>query len=350
MKKIFTLILAASALIYVSCKSDKADKAMPSAGEEISVKLEAISKSDIGEVVSASGQFTTDDETVLSFKTGGLIRKIYVKEGESVQKGQLLASLDLTEISAMVNQAQLGVEKASRDYQRAENLYKDSVATLEQFQNAKTGLDLAKQQYAAAQFNQSYSEIRAMSDGVILRKLANAGQIVGPGTPVLQTNSKGESDWLLKVGVSDKQWSKIAVGDSATISSDAVGDKLLSGKISSKSENADQMTGSFMVEIKISNAKKSNLASGMFGKAEIYLSKPESLWRIPYESLLDGNGDKGFVFVTNDKKTVSKVPVVINRIEHDYVMLSSGLESWDYLVVAGSAYLSDKSTIKIEAE
>ncbi|MBK8884570.1 MAG: biotin/lipoyl-binding protein [Bacteroidales bacterium] len=108
--------------------------------------------------VQSSGQFTTDDETMLSFKTGGIVDRIYVKEGDKIRKGQLLATLDLTEISSQVNQSQIAYEKAARDYNRIENLQKDSVASLEQLQNSKTGLELAKQQLAAAKFNLQYSK------------------------------------------------------------------------------------------------------------------------------------------------------------------------------------------------
>ncbi|MGY0039503.1 biotin/lipoyl-binding protein [Pedobacter sp. NJ-S-72] len=77
--------------------------------------------------IAVSGQFTTDDEVLLSFKTGGIINSLLVKEGDAVKKGQLLATLNLTEINAQVQQTQLSYEKAKRDYQRTKNLYSDSV-------------------------------------------------------------------------------------------------------------------------------------------------------------------------------------------------------------------------------
>ena len=92
-----------------------------------------------------------------------------VREGDQVRKGQLLATLKSTEISAQVQQVQLSLDKATRDYERASNLYKDSVATMEQWQNAKTGLDIAKQNYQQASFNQQYSKIYANQDGLSLK-------------------------------------------------------------------------------------------------------------------------------------------------------------------------------------
>jgi RND family efflux transporter MFP subunit len=240
------------------------------------------------------------------------------------------------------------LDKAQRDYERVGNLYRDSVATLEQLQNAKTGKEIAEQQLSSAKFNLSFSEIRARADGVVLRKMANAGQIVGPGVPVVQTSSKGQSDWLLKVAVSDNEWSSISINDSVIILTDAYKGRKINGFVSAKSENADPMTGSFTIEIKLVDGKTLNIASGMFGKATITTRNPVSGWQIPYDALMDGNGGNGFVFATNDKKVVSKVPVVISNIGKDWVNVSEGLENYEYLVTSGSAYLTDQSKIKEE--
>jgi RND family efflux transporter MFP subunit len=306
-----------------------------------------LSQAEVSGSVHSSGQFTTDDETMLSFKTGGIIDRIYVKEGDKIKKGQLLATLDLTEISSQVNQTQIAYEKAARDYGRFENLRKDSVATLEQLQNSKTGLELAKQQLNAAKFNLQYSEIRATHDGVIIQKLVNEGQVIGQGMPVLVTSSKGRTDWILRVAVSDKEWAKIRLNDSASVKIEALDISDMQAFVSSKAENADQMTGCFSIDLKLNNARKLNIASGMFGKAEIMLSEKILVWQIPYDALLDGNADQGFVFVTNDNTNAYKVPVTIDAIDGKNILVSKGLDEYKSLIVSGSAYLKDKSVINV---
>lgn len=348
MKTIFykTSIVALSSFILFSCsnKSEEVKSDIPT--DIIPVKVMELQSSNIKRVINASGQFTTEDETMLSFKTGGIINKIYVKEGEQIQKGQLLATLDLTEINAQVNQAQIGFEKAQRDFKRVENLYRDSVASIEQFQNAKSALDFAQQQLNAAKFNLSYSEIRSITDGVVLKKIMNEGQITGPGSPVIQINSKGNTDWVLKVNLSDKDWASINIDDSALVQIDAIGKENLKSVVSSKSESVDFMTGSFSIDIKIINNKKIDIASGMFGKAIIYPKTNNLAWKIPYEALLDGNANEGYVFVTNDLRTAKKVSVKVGDIEDNNVCIKSGLENYKYIITSGSAYLTDNSLIK----
>ncbi len=273
---------------------------------------------------------------------------ILVKEGEGVRKGQLLATLNLTEMNSYVEQADLAFEKASRDYDRAKSLQKDSVTTVEQMQNAKTALDLAAQQLNTVKFNLKYSEIRAVNDGYILKKFANTGQVVGPGTPVFQTNGAGKTSWILKVGVSDKQWAQIKLNDKAIITTDAMPVGELNAVVSAKSEGADPATGSFTIELKLIDNKAIDLADGLFGKATIYPSQKTGTWSIPYTSLLDGNANTGYVFVTEDNKTARKIPVSVAEIDKDSVLINGGLENTQNIIVAGSAYLSDSSPIIVK--
>ncbi len=119
MKKIQPIfILLSLLLILESCGGKKVEKLNEQTNNSIPVKVMTLEKSEVNKSIAVSGQFFTDDETYLSFKFGGVVNNILVKEGDLVHKGQLLATLDLTEINATVNQAQLALEKAQRDYNR----------------------------------------------------------------------------------------------------------------------------------------------------------------------------------------------------------------------------------------
>jgi RND family efflux transporter MFP subunit len=330
-----------------ACKNHKEKDTAIGGQDTIPVKVIPLKIEDASHTIATSGQFTTNDETFLSFKNGGIINRIYVKEGDVVRKGQLLAAVNPTEISAQVQQVTLSYQKAERDFKRASQLYKDSVATLEQLQNAKTGFQVAKQQLDAAKFNQNYSEIRAVSNGYVLKKLASDGQVVGPGTPILQINGAKQSKWILKVGLSDTQWSVLKVGDRATITTDALPKKMLWAKISRKAEGIDPQSGTFNVELTLDETNTPGLAAGLFGKAVIIPSKKTSSFTIPYDALLDGGENEGYVFITNDNKTAQKVKVQLGAVQNDKINITGGLENATSLIVSGSAYLTEGSFIRI---
>ena len=338
-------ILALSVVIY-SCGS-KANETKRTRDESIPVKLISIQEEAADNNINLSGILSTEGSARLSFKTGGVIDKIYVKEGDQIRKGQLLATLKSTEISAQVQQVQLSLEKARRDYERANNLYKDSVATLEQLQNAKTGLDIATQNYQQATFNQQYSRIYATQDGFIVKKMNNEGELAEPGGPVLMTGAvSSSSKWILTSGVSDKEWSAIQKGNTATVSIEAFAGKTFPAMVSRKSLAADPVNGSFDIELQVDFGKEQP-AIGMFGKANIKTSSSASGYAIPYESLLEANGKKGYVFASNDGKTVKRVEVTISSINEKTLHISEGLEGYTWVVTSGSPYLNDQSVIKV---
>ncbi len=309
MERLLSYLLILSTAVTIASCSARTETLRKKESTAIPVKVIPVVQYNDLERIPVSGQFTTDDEVMMSFKTTGIISKIFVKEGDAIKKGQLLATLNLTEIDASLQQSQLAFEKASRDLQRLNNLYNDSVATLEQVQNAKTNRDLIAQQLSTARFNRQYSEIRAEANGFVLRKLANEGQVVNSGNTVLQTNGAGSGQWILRAGITDKQWNAIKTGDPAEIMIPSLDRRPITGKVTRKSESVDPSNGLFSIDITLNGNQKGKVAAGMFGNGVIMaaghpvMDKSRSdTWSVPYEALMDGDGSSGFVFVTNDGK------------------------------------------------
>ncbi|MBI2416568.1 MAG: efflux RND transporter periplasmic adaptor subunit [Ignavibacteriales bacterium] len=346
MKNVFVLL---SIMLIAGCGLKKGNSSTVKS-ENTPVTITKVKDVDVPGSLHTAGYFTTDDEALLSFKVGGVVKNVFVSEGDKIVKGQLLAELEKTEIEAQVTQAKTGYEKAKRDYERASALYKDSVTTLSQMQDAKTGLEIAQQTLAIARYNLSYAEIRSQKDGYILRKILNAGQIVGPGMPVLQVNGANKGNWILRAGVSDYEWGSIQLGDNAQIHTDVKPDAAIHGVVIRKAEAVDPYSGTFIVDIKPKDAQLYGVAAGMFGKATIMLSKKLHGWIIPFDALMDGDKGNGYVFTTADKKTVRKTSVRIGEIRREGIIIESGLENSEYLITAGNAYLQDGSAITVREE
>lgn len=339
---LFQLSLAIS---LIAC-SKKEPAAQTPPNEAIPVRVLNLEKSEITEAISASGTFTTQDETLLSFKVGGIISKIFVQEGDMVKKGQVLAILDPTEVQAGFNQAKIAVEKAERDFQRSKNLFRDSVATLEQFQNAETALNIAREKLVAAQFNFSRTEIRSTKNGRVLRKFVQAGQQVGPGAPVIQINGADQGNWVLEVTLSEYEWSLVNQGDRAEIFIENQADHL-PAKLIRLSPGADPQTGTYWADLVFDKPNDLRMASNRFGRAVIFPTTSVEGWEIPYEALLDADGSSGFVFVTSEDQTAKKIPVRLGAIRTETVQVIAGLENQSQLIISGSAYLRDGAKINL---
>lgn len=334
-------------LILSSCGEKKVENNPLGDTDVIPVKIATISSFVLNDTVSATGVVTTENTAQYSFKIGGVIDKIFVEEGQFFRKGMVLATLNSTEINAGLSQSNLNVEKAKRDYNRAANLYKDSVYTLEQFQNTKTALEIANRGKEAVAFNERYSKIYAAANGFVTHKIANEGEVVNPGSPILSINeADGNSNFLLKVGVTDKEWAAISLGQKATVTLDGYPGQQFDAFVFRKSQSSDMTVGSFQIEIKIS-LDKIHPAVGMFGKTIIKTKKADNVIVIPYDALVEIDGDKAFVFVPVGSDRVKRKAVSLSGFDNKRAYIRSGLSNADVIVVSNSAFLNEQSLIKI---
>ncbi|WP_207512346.1 efflux RND transporter periplasmic adaptor subunit [Longitalea luteola] len=344
MKRIFLLIPIA-AIVLSACNGGS--EAASITDEAIAVKLQPVTTTRYAPVLKYSGAMASTAEARLSFKIGGIISKIYVKEGDHVVKGQLLATLDLTEINAQVQQAAQGVEKVQRDVNRVKNLYSDTVATLEQLQNANTQLQVAEENLRIARFNQQYAQIRATESGIILKKMMNEGELANPGSPVFEFNGTAGNDWVIRFGVSDKDWAVLKKGDKASVEIDAYPNRTFTGIVTEIAQGADIASGTYEIEVKVLPGG-ARFAAGLFATVRLQPAAEQTVTLVPVEAIAEANNKTGYVYTVNaDGKSVTKNLVTIAFLENNKAAIVSGLDSAKEVITEGVGYLTDKSLVKV---
>jgi len=344
-----SLLILCVGLSAIACKKEeKQNSSTPLIDDSaVAVKLATVEMGTHSLPIISSGLISTETESRLSFKVPGIITKIFVKEGDGISKGQLLASLDLTEIDAQVSQAKNNLEKTKRDLERGQRLLKDSAATLEQFQNLQTANNVAQEGFRIASFNRQFSTIHALASGSVIKKFANEGELASVGSPILVVNTSAQSNWIVKVGLPDIDWVRVKPGDPVTITTDAYPNVELQGGLNSVNEGAELATGLYQAEVKINPTNK-KLASGLFAKVKILPSTVQSLRSVPIEAIVEGQGKDAYVFVVQpDNKSVRKVKVAVAYLENQRAFISAGLETIDQVIVAGSAFLTENSIVII---
>lgn len=332
---IFLIVLSA-----ISCNNNNSSKNIVTKSSKIESKY--FSPISFKNKIIASGIIQSKLELKLSFKTGGIIEKLYVNEGDNVKSGQILAQLKLDEISAKVEQAKLALLKSKRDLSRAQSLYKDSVATLEQFENAKTAYDYANTNLQIANFNLKHSVIYAPCNGKILKIINKENEIIGAGYPVFYFGSKTQN-WICKVNISDKDIININIGDSAKIFTDAYPDTFFIGFISEISKMADPYTGTFDCEITIQNKTK-KLMTGFIVSTEITSSKNNIAYKIPYSSLIEAENNYGFIYKIDKNKAI-KTKVKILKIQDDFLYVFANDLSKYKIITNGINDITDNETL-----
>jgi RND family efflux transporter MFP subunit len=342
-KTLFPLYFLAGLVILAAC-GDSGPKETPE--PVVAIETTRITDTVIVIAVRTAGKLASKSESKLSFKTGGIIQKIMVDEGQSVRKDQLLAQLNLEEINSRVIQAELALKKAERDYKRAGNLYRDSVATLEQFENAGTVLEVARSNASIANFNLQYSTIRAPAYGKILKRIAETNEIIAPGHPVFLFASTG-SNWVVRANLTDRDIVRVSMRDSAHVRFDAYPGEIFAGVISEIGTSADPYTGTYEVEVQMTRRPES-LVSGFVAKVDIYPAALEKLVVIPVESLIDGTGLTGYVLVLKDQQPERR-KILIRAVTDQGIVVREGLSPGEELIVEGAEYIKPGSRIQVNA-
>jgi membrane fusion protein, multidrug efflux system len=341
----FLIITVSTVFLFASC--EKKPVVIENSEQPVCVQAEIIQETTITNSIHCSGILSSKQISKLSFKTGGIINRMLVDEGSVVRKGQVLATLDMTEISAQVNQARVASEKAGRDLERAKNLFADSVVTLEVLQNATSAYDAAFETKNIAEFNQRYSQIVAPSNGRIIGKLTEVNELIAPGMPVLIFSEQATDEWIVKAGVSDKDRVAIKIGDNAVLSFDAFRGKEFTAKVTQLSELADQTSGTFEVELTVKPGD-TRFINGLVAAVKISSSFTQTVSLLPPNAITEVNGMKGFVYVVNpENATAKKIPVTISYIENNELAILEPISQMGMVITKGATYLEDGSKIKI---
>jgi RND family efflux transporter MFP subunit len=320
----------------------------PSPVSAIPVSVTAVQPAPEWEDLPVSGLLTSETEARLSFKTGGIIQRIFVREGDSVTDGTLLAVLNLTEINAQVDQANEALLKADRDLARVKALFTTSVATQEQWDNAKTAYQVALRSRDIAGYNRSFSEIRASGPGVIVKKLMNEGELAGPGNPVFLISGSAARDWVLRCSLSDVQWAKTNLGDRAFFSLDAYPGVSWVGRVTQKGAGAEEGTGLYRIEIQVQPGPHP-LALGLFGKGRVQVRAVSGAWQVPSQAVVGMHGDSGEVFVVENGRA-KPIPVTVVRWTGDHLNIKGELNPSVALVDSGAPYLAAGSFVQEVAQ
>ncbi len=328
--------------LFSGCRNDTVQSTKT---ETTRVRIMKIAPEDVSISVHSSGILASEEEIKLSFKTGGIVATINTKEGDNVKIGDILAALNLAEINANVDLARSGYEKALRDWTRAKSLYTDTVATLEQFQNATTALNVAKSNLEIARFNLLHSTIKAPADGIVLKQLMKQNELVPAGYPVFLFGTRGKF-WKVKSGLSDRDVVRINPGDSAVVVFDAWPGVKFSAFVDLVSEMASPMTGTYETEMSL-DGMGYRLASGFVADVDIYPAKKQTFILVPVGAVVEADGQKGFIYSVSDSGSAEKHEIGIKTIKGSEAVVTGMPEGVNEIISEGAAYLKDGMKVEI---
>jgi membrane fusion protein (multidrug efflux system) len=177
------LVGSALTLTLSACSDGASPGAIPRAETPLNVSVSATVQAGGTERHVAS--LEADQVAALATRTSGVIRRLPVDVGSRVRAGDLLVELDASDVQARVSAARAQAELARAGARRVENLARDGAASPHELDQARAGLAAAEAALADAEAQLTYVTIRAPFDGLVTERHASAGDLAGPGHPIL---------------------------------------------------------------------------------------------------------------------------------------------------------------------
>lgn len=296
--------------------------------------------------LAASGMIANSEEISLSFKTGGMVEQVNAEEGQYVQKGALLARLNITELDAQLQQSDLNISKLQRDESRLIKLVKDTTATIEQLQNTQTSLSTAKEQKRGLEYNKQQGYLYAPSAGFILKRTVNPGEFKSPGSPVFTLGSNtSDGKWVFKISVSDKDRIQLHMDQKTMITLDALPGKSFNGNIIKLSSIPDAQTGTYDCYVSF-DPGTTNIVYGLTGKLSVEYESSEAYTTLPLDALTGVDGNDAIVYTIGADSLVERKSVHIHSINSKTVSIEEQLNA--AVITAGKNDVIPGKRVKIK--
>jgi RND family efflux transporter MFP subunit len=267
---------------------------------------------------------------VVEAKVSGRVLEYTATPGARVQRGELLARLDVQEIQARVDQTRALFDQARRDYDRQKQLITDNATTRQEYEAADARVKVATAGLSEAETMLGYASVTAPFDGVVTRKLADVGDLAMPGKPLLEIESP--TALRFEADLPEAILDRVQLGAKLPVRLS----KVVEGTVSEISPVADPVSRTFLVKLDLPPVD--GLRTGQFGRVSVPVAETQLLL-VPRAAVLK-RGQMELVFVARDGRAVLRL-VKTGKGLDGRVEILSGLEAGEAVVVSDTARLID---------
>lgn len=341
--KLMAATLTVAFTLLTSCSNSK-----KGAEEDIQYVKTALAEriSDAAEL-SYPGKTKSSEEVNVAFRVSGPIQRIYVKEGQYVKKGQIIAQMDPRDYQVQLSATQAEYEQIKADAERVIALYEENGTTASNYDRARYGLQQITEKLAHHKNQLADTRLYAPISGYIQNKMHESGETVSAGMPIVSMFNAGDVEIEVFVPASDYA----RQGDllSATCSFDVTPGKEYPLEIVrvKKEANATQL---YAARLRIKGGyDHQKITPGMSTMVYVsYYAPNEVDGVIVPTTAIDRKDGQTSVFVFDPNTgTVKRRSVEVGRIDLDgNIQVLKGLKPQEKVVSAGVRFLTDGQRVK----
>lgn len=293
--------------------------------------------------VQTQGHIESDNNVLVSAESMGVVKNVYVTEGQQVSKGQSLAQIDNSVISRSIESMESQLELATSVYERQKNLWDQKIGTEVQFLQAKTSKESLEKQLASLREQNDMTRVKSPMSGTVDEIFVKVGENIAPGMPAVRVVNT--SDLKIQARVSEAYITDIKKGDKVLVNISEL-KKEVEAKVTFVSKTIDLLSRTFNVEVALpSNAA---LRPNMTATVRIIFHSEPSAVVVPINVIQEINDEK-VVYIAEEKgkQTVATRKVVTVEGVYGNLAQVKGLNVGDRLITVGYQGLNDGDFVKI---
>lgn len=360
-KIVLGLLLAVCVIIgyriYSNIQADRARAAKMSQSRSIAVVTAHPVRRTIVPQLHFSGSLDPEWQAQVAAKVDGRLEKVYVHEGDRVEKGQVLAILEQMDTDANLLSAkgsfldaQTSLRKAETDLARYEKLYATGAVSQQVVDdyrfardNAAAKLEAARGSLQGMESKAAGTVVTAPADGIVAKRFYQEGYYAKAGTPLFAIADI--STLKTTIHIPEGQVTGVKVGNEADIALPAYPGKKLVGKITRIAPVADLPAHTFAAEVSVDNSE--GLLAGVYANVSLIGELREQVLTIPMHAIVMRD-DQQTVFVADAQGVVQRRVLTLGYSDDKVAEVLSGLDEKDTIVVEGHNKLREGSRINLE--
>jgi len=333
---VYKFIPVAVFLILMSCSGEKKETTT-TVVEKVKVKVETVHIQDVEQLSEFTATVEANVTNQIAPQAPVRIQKLHVEVGDQVRAGQVLVTMDETNLK----QAKIQLDNQELEFNRIDELFKVGGASKSAWDAQKTSLEVSRTAYKNLQEN---NQLISPTTGTVTARNYDNGDMYGGALPIYTVEQFRPVK--LMVNVSESYFTKVKKGMDVSIQFDVYGTEKFNGKVHLIYPTIDPGTRTFPVEIRIANNDE-RVRPGMFARVTMNFGTLQHVVT-PDQSIVKqaGSGDR-YIYVYKSNGTVSYQKIELGRRMDNRYEVVSGVEDGDQVVITGLNRLTNGQEVEV---
>jgi RND family efflux transporter MFP subunit len=311
------------------------------------VAVETISKGDFSHFLDIQGAVESENNVAVQPGMPGVVTQVYVKEGDNVSVGQLLAEVDNRAIKESLAQIEINIDFAKTTFEKQERLWKQKIGSEIQYLQAKTQYESLQKSLSSLRAQIDMSRIKSPIAGSIDQVNIKVGEYAAPGIGGA-FNVVNFNKMKVVAKVADSYINKIQLGNPVKIRLNDI-NETIDGKISFVSKVVNTMTRTFIIEIAIGKTEN-NVRPNMLANISINDENLNDVISINSNLVQKDSNDNPYVLVAKGGKgnlIAQKLMIKTGAAYGDKIVIVDGLNANDQLITSGYQEVVDGQPVTL---